>query len=477
MTHPARDTARERLAAGLAPIIEEIIASFALAGIAVGVVQDGATIFARGFGLRDLRTREPVVPTSLFHMASISKPFVATAIMQLVERGRLTLDTPVAGALPDFRLADERYRAITVQQMLSHLSGMPDTDDYGWDRPEEDEEALARYVRGLAPERLIANPGERYAYSNIAYEVLGALVARVSGQSFEAYLRDNVLRPLGMTASTFLKREVAPELATTPHLNVPRASVSPVYPYNRAHSPSSTLHSSAVEMGRWALANLNRGELDGRRILQAASYGLLWHPYVETGYGDPPEHVGLSWFLAEYRGHRTVEHGGADTGFETNLVLLPDLGAAVVVLSNSIPAPVGPITRVALDLLLGFEPEPPRPPVLLALAELLAQPGHEAALARYHELHAAHPGDYDFDPGQFYPAAELWFEIKQCREAINALRLALALEPNSDHGYELLGLAYHRCGEPAAARAALARALELNPTNSRAQTLLHKVSL
>jgi CubicO group peptidase (beta-lactamase class C family) len=171
------------LEAKLQPFVQHVVASFGVAGLAIGIVKSGELVYTQGFGLRNLGTQEPVTPHSLFHLASVSKPFVATAIVQLVEQGKMALDAPIVTYLPYFRLKDPRYKDITVQQMLSHTSGMPDTVDYHWYAPEDDAEALERYVRSLADEELIAAPGEKYAYSNIAFEVLGDLIAKVSGQN------------------------------------------------------------------------------------------------------------------------------------------------------------------------------------------------------------------------------------------------------------------------------------------------------
>jgi CubicO group peptidase (beta-lactamase class C family) len=106
-------------------------------------------------------------------MASITKPFVGTAIMQLVERGIVDLDAPVVQYLRYFQLADDRYNQITVRQMVTHASGMPDVEDYEWDKPQYDDGALERYVRSLTNQKLLFAPGERVQYSNMAYEVLG----------------------------------------------------------------------------------------------------------------------------------------------------------------------------------------------------------------------------------------------------------------------------------------------------------------
>ena len=220
-TAPSSQDLKAILEAKLQPFVQHVVESFGLAGLASGIVKSGELVYTQGFGVRSLETREPVTPRSLFHMASVSKPFVATAIVQLVEQGKLALDAPVATYLPYFRLKDPRSKEITVRQMLSHTSGMPDASDYHWYAPEDDEEALERYVRSLAGEELIAAPGEKYAYSNIAFEVLGDVIAKVAGQPFEAYVKAHILDPLEMHDSTFLRREVSPDLATTPHFGAP----------------------------------------------------------------------------------------------------------------------------------------------------------------------------------------------------------------------------------------------------------------
>lgn len=336
----------------LEELIQTTLATDKLAGLAVGLVQANAVVYTKGFGVRNLATGEPVTAESLFHMASVSKPFSATAIMQLVEQGKVTLEDPVIKHLPYFTLADERYPEITIRQLLNHTSGMPDTEDYEWEQPQTDEGALERYTRSLADQTLLGAPDEQFAYSNMAFEVLGDLIAKVSGLSFESYIKTQILTPLGMYQSTFLRSEVPAALATTPHVGTERAEVSPVYPYNRAHAPSSTLHSNAVEMCRWALANLNHGELDGARILQPASYDLLFQPYREMGSGWS---IGLSWFHANYKGHARISHGGDDPGYVTYIAMFPTQQAALAIMANSDEElfDFRPIANLAADLLLG----------------------------------------------------------------------------------------------------------------------------
>ena len=335
------------------PFIQDVLRAHELPGLAVGIVVDNEIVYARGFGVRSIETRDPISMTTIFHMASVSKPFVATGIVQLIEQGQVQLDTPVIAVLPYFKLDDDRYRDITVQQMLSHVSGMPDVEDHEWDKPQYDEGALERYVRSLSSEKLLFGPGDKVEYSNMAFECLGDVIAKVSEMSFDDYVKSHILNPAGMAESSFLKPEHLPGNWAAPHVRLLANLAWKGYPYNRMHGPSSTLHSSALEMCNWAITNLNRGNFQGNKILSPSSYELLWKPWAEI---SESEQVGLSWFLGEYRGERIIEHGGGDTGFRTHFVMLPDQRAAVVVLCNSIPAPVEEIAHSALDIILGYEP-------------------------------------------------------------------------------------------------------------------------
>jgi CubicO group peptidase (beta-lactamase class C family) len=346
-----------KYAARLGPSLEQIVREEKIPGLAVGIVEDGRLVYARGFGVRKLGDpATSVTAETLFHMASITKPFVATAVMQLVEQGKVDLDAPVTRYLPYFRLKDPRHESITVRQMLTHTSGMPDVEDYQWDKPEDDEGSLERYVRSLSDHELRWQPGSRFAYSNMAYEVLGDLVAKVSGTSFEDYVAARILKPLGMRSSTLLLKRADPGKLAIGYTRTKDGAVKPIahYPYNRAHTPSSNLHSNVEDMARWALANLNHGELDGRRILERSTHDLMWKPGAETG--QKGVRIGISWFLEESRGDRLVVHGGGDDGFLTYLWLCPDRKIGVIFMANSdYGPPMKRVREIIISTALGRE--------------------------------------------------------------------------------------------------------------------------
>ncbi len=413
----------------LTPFIEQVMQAYDLPGFAIGIVKDNKVVYAHGFGYKNIDTKEPVTTTTLFHMASISKPFVATAVMQLVEQGKIDLDAPVTTYLPYFKLNDERYTDITIQRMLSHISGMPDVEDYEWDNPQYDEGALERYVRGLTDKTMLFDPGKKYAYSNMAFECLGDVIAKVSGMSFADYEKKYILDPAGMKESTFLKPEHLPDNWASGHLRTTRTFAWEGYPYNRMHGPSSTLHSNAIEMCNWAIINMNRGTLAGKKILDPASYDLLWKPWFKIGGEDSEDAVGLSWFLGSHRGEKTISHGGGDTGFNSYLILVPERSSAVVVMCNYIPAPVRYLGEAALDMLLGFEPEGFKPPVSVPVLRVLSEKGRDEAVAVWNSLNQEHAEDYNFGQQQFYNMGAMSIMLDRVEDGEAVIRLLLEILP------------------------------------------------
>jgi CubicO group peptidase (beta-lactamase class C family) len=399
-------------------------------------------------------------------MASITKPFVATSIMQLVERGTLDLDAPVVKYLPYFRLADDRYNQITVRQMVTHTSGMPDVEDYEWDKPQYDDGALERYVRSLTNQKLLFAPGERVQYSNMAFEVLGDVVAKASGESFDDYVQRHILAPLQMTDSTLFLKQANPTLLTWGHELDEQGVPSPsrVFPYNRMHSPSSNLHSNVLDMARWAIANLNRGEREGRRILQASTYDIMWTPAHQLG-----------WWLGVYRGTRMITHEGGDTGYRTDLVLLPDKRIAVVWMQNADwAANDNSLTRAALDVALGVTPAPIRTRRSLeSTLPTYQRGGIDAALNQYRMLRKSPRAElYTFDEGALNAFGQYLIRQGHLRDAIRALETNVEMYPASGKAADALATAYEMDHNVPLAMHAYRTAVTLDPTLSHARDRL-----
>lgn len=311
-------------------------------GLSVGVVKEGQLIYSNSFGVMDVKSGKPLTPQAVQSMASVSKAFTATAIMQLVEANKLDVDQPLVAYLPYFQMADDRYTQVTIRHLLSHTAGMPALapEDFftEFENPEEDDGAAERLVRSLADVKLSSNPGETFTYSDTGYDVLADVIAKVSGELFEEYIKQHIFRPLGMNHSTFLLKEVDPSLLVSAHIVDPTTKQivhSPVFPYTRRHAPSSCLHSTVEDMSRWVIAQLNGGELEGQRILQATSQKQLWERLSTPGYGGIVDGYGWGWFLGEFKGHATATSIGAQPGVQTLAgLLVPDQKLGVIALGN-----------------------------------------------------------------------------------------------------------------------------------------------
>jgi CubicO group peptidase (beta-lactamase class C family) len=227
--------------------------------------------------------------------------------------------------------------------------------DYCWGRPETDEGALERYVRSpeVKEAHLLWGPSEgRFAYSNIGYEILGVVIAAVSGMPFEDYVRKNIFEPLDMKDSNLLSFERGiydkngqDDNLCTPHEKDEENHIvkAEYFPYNRAHGPSSTLTSNVFDLGKWGEAHLKY------RLLKRETYKLAWKEVALVPNNG--EHICLSWFRREQNGFVFFGHEGTDDGFRASFWLCPQLELSIAVCSNISGAPVKKINKQIFDLL------------------------------------------------------------------------------------------------------------------------------
>jgi CubicO group peptidase (beta-lactamase class C family) len=466
--------ASDEIGETLRPIVQQAMAQSEAPGLAIAVLRDGKAVHEESLGVLDLASRAPVTRETRFHTASVTKTFVAVAVLQLVEQGRVDLDAHPRKYLPYYEPTGPRAEGMTVRQLLSHISGVPNDDDTRFDRPDLDDGALERFVREASSRPLQSAPGERFGYSNVGYCILGDLVAKVSGQTIETYVKRHILEPLGMKDSSMLLSEAKLGPWARPYVvdDAYRVASAPFYPYNRRRGPSSALSSTLNDLERWAVANLNRGELEGRRILKAATYDEMWKPA-----GESFRQIGLGWFLWERGGERVVGHNGSDTGFVADVELLPGRGVGVIVLCNLDHGPYRPLAMAALDAALGKAPDVVfKPSLAKALYRVLAAEGVETAVARYRSLKQEQPPRYDFSE---WPLNDLAYKLAgsgKLADAISILRLNVEEHPSSANVYDSLADICQRAGDKACALENYRRALEKNPKNKKAAEMVEQLA-
>ena len=332
-------------------------------GLAVGIVKDGQLVYTKELGVANVDTGEPVTAETVFRLADIDAIPTAIAILQLAEQGKIDLDEPVTTYLPYFQLRDERYKDITVRHILEGRSGLHDAGDNAenWATYPSvtDEGAVERFVRGMAEDSLLFTsqlafaPGEGFERSYLAYIVLGDVIQKVSGQSYEEYVSENIFAPLGMENSTMLLSEVDPALLAAPHIvqegdfNIKTAKivVSDLVPYSREFAAADNFYSNLEDMARLLTALLNGGELDGVRILSPESVALLWTPTGPAGderglytgierSARVHQQFGLGGYMGDIAGCPVYHIFGMQLGYRANVMLCPDENLAVLVMGN-----------------------------------------------------------------------------------------------------------------------------------------------
>ncbi len=423
-------------------VLDEIIARWGIPGLAVGIVDRSDLIYTRTSGVQSLFTQSPVASTSIFCVASISKCFVATAVMRLAEQGLIDLDAPVVRYLPYFHLNDIRSGQITVRSILSHTSGIPDMDETEYDEfvshPEFDDGASERYVRGLCRRGMVSNPGEHFLYSNIGYNVLGDLISKVSGAPFEEYMNQNILHPAGMDDSTFYFPEVAGERLAVPHLRTPEMAVNPVYPYHRADAPASSLHSTLQDMCNWCITSLDQGTFRGQHILSEDQYRVMWTPVAPRNYPPFYEHTGLGWTLGHYGGLQTVSHGGRGFGWTDFLILLPEIRRGAVILSNEESSARESIVTAVVDIMLERIPEAGPVSWMIPISRALHTGGLRAAHDLCGEIIRIGGEGFLYKPGELISLAYQLVSAQKILLAIEVLRLNLEAFPDHQGTRQLL---------------------------------------
>lgn len=304
-------------------LLAGLMAERRIPGAVVAVVHDGKLVFARGYGVANLESGAPIDPaTTLFRVASVSKLFTTTAVMQLVEEGKLDLDTDVNQYLTQFQIPSDGFAPITLRHLLTHTPGFDDAFLHGSERLDAPAMPLGAYLAEHLPAR-VQPPGALLSYSNHGIALAGYVVEAVTGKPLRETLRERVLLPLGMTQSGFsLPNPPPPELATGYDWRGGRFVATELD--RMRWYPAGDLYTSAGEIARFMLAQLDLGRVPGSdaRILQEDTARTM----QARAFAAHPELGGWALGFDERRFHevRAIGHGGSWNGYGTELVLVPE---------------------------------------------------------------------------------------------------------------------------------------------------------
>ena len=343
------------------------------AGVAVAVIENGKIVYAKGYGVASAKTKKKVDANTLFAIASNSKSFTGAALAILVEEGKLDWNDKVVDHLPEFKMYDPYVTAnFNIIDLLTHRSGLdlgagdlmffPDGADF----------TALDVMKSFQYQEPTSAFRTKFDYDNLLYIVAGELIARKSGVSWPEFVESRIMNPIGMSSSVgnFQRLESKENLAEPHAIDDGELKViDHMVDMDPSAAAAGGIYSSVNDMSQWLLLQLNQGKYGqdlSKQIFNEQSQSTMWQPYTSMSFNPRPQgnvkshfsSYGLGWFIQDKNGYVTLEHTGGLPGMLSSTLLIPELNAGAVVLTNSDPGGYNFWTLRAsiTDALIGAEP-------------------------------------------------------------------------------------------------------------------------
>ena len=323
--------------------VTQALTDWDIPGAAVCVVKDGKVIVMKGYGVKEKGGNDAVDENTLFLIGSNTKAFTGTALAKLEAQKRLSLDDKVQKWMPDFKLRDEWMgKNIMIKDLLSHRLGFEtfQGDFTYWTSNLTRQQIIAK----MAKVKPLYAFRDQWGYCNAAFLTAGEIIPKVTGRSWEDYMRDSIFKPLGMNHTLALAAEMpnAPNTAKPHTLSREFETIKLNFPMIDNLAPAASIGSSVNDMSKWVMMLLNNGKVDGKTMIPASAIQKTRTPYSvlskRGAYRFNKSHYqlyGLGWFLGEYNGREIVSHTGGVNGFVTSVTLVPEENLGIVVLTNT----------------------------------------------------------------------------------------------------------------------------------------------
>ena len=344
-------------------LAKEALKNWRVPGLALAIVKDDRVFYLQGYGVRDVRNKEPITPDTVFPLASCTKSFTATMLGMLADDGKLGWDDPVRKHLPYFRLADPLAdREVTLRDLLAHRTGVGSHDLLWYKSPFGLEERIRRTCRLDLHHSFRSN----FTYQTIFFGAAGEAGAKAAATPWRDLIQRRLLDPLEMKNSRPTQPGPGEKLIMAePHSLDPMGKAVPMerYPLDQA-DPAGSIHATARDVAKYLRFQLSRGAWNGKRLISESNLAETHTPQIVLVLGEGgrrlnPDTVqmsyGLGWIIQDYRGHGMVLHGGVINGFRTQLTLIPKARLGIALMNNLDHTYMNyPLTNQLVDLMLGL---------------------------------------------------------------------------------------------------------------------------
>lgn len=470
----SREAAFARMVADRTPTY---LKELGVPGGAVAVIEDGKVILAQGFGVADTRKAVPVGPATLFNIGSTSKSVAAWGAMRLVFQKKLSLDDSVDARLTRWHLPASKFpvAGVTLRRLLSHTAGLSVDGYRGWG-PDDIlptlEQALSGQSNGAGAVAVVAAPGSKMAYSGGGYALMQLLIEETTGKPFADYMRDSILRPLGMTHSSFNLTPAVLGQASHAYDELGEETPTPRF----VEVAPGGMYASIEDMACYALASI--GTSQSRALLGPGTLDLMTSPAPVTdgqrGLGYAIQAAGTGF----PDGVERVGHDGGNRGWQSFFWVSRSKRDGLIVLTNASHG-----WNVSNQLVADWMEwkTGKRLPIPRSIAATILQPLHrdgvEAAIARYKELKATAPTDYLFNPGELNRPGYSLLRKGRVRDAVALWELNAREYPEDWNVHDSLGDGYAASGPEFKDKAisSFNRSLALNPANAHAREMIARL--
>ncbi len=304
-------------------IVKQMMEKQKIVGLSLAVIKNGETVTNKGYGLAHVELNVPVTSETVIRLGSVSKQFFTTAIMTLVEEGKLDIEDTVHKFFPD---APETWLPIKIKHLMSHTSGLQrEGPAYDNNKIQPDLDV----IKSAYNLPLVFKTGEKYQYCNLAYFMLAEIIKQVSGMPWQDYIQAKLFQPAGMT-NTYLTEfhPIIPNRANG-YMHKKDTLINATAMY--AIRPSGGFLSTSSDMIKW-----DKAIRENKIILKKDNWEKLWQPFIKTSdRADVKEYYGFGWTIDEYKGHKVILHGGANVGFRSVYARFVNDGFSIVILTNT----------------------------------------------------------------------------------------------------------------------------------------------
>lgn len=432
------------------------------------VAEKGKVIFAKGFGMADMEWEIPNQTDTKFRIGSVTKQFTAALIMQMVEEGKIKLDGKITDYLPDYR--KDTGGKVTIHQLLNHTSGIPSYTGLPnfFSEISRNPYSVDDFVKKYASGDLEFEPGSKFNYNNSGYFLLGAIVEKVSGKSYDAVLKERIFEPLQMKNSGYdVHAEILPKRAHGYQKSPNGYSNAPYLDMSLPYAAGS-LYSTVEDLLKWDQS------LYEDKILSAESKKLMFTPGLSNyGYGFSIEDKPVGNTAQKIK---VIQHSGGINGFNSLMTRLVDNRRTIIILDNvGMGNYHGKITSAISKILSGQPFDQPKKSISETLMPLASEKGAAAAIAEYRKLKSSSAAMYDFSEDELNGLGYNLLRTKRVKDAVEIFKLNVEMFPASSNPYDSLGEAYLADNQKDLALANYKKALAIDPKNASALQAVNQI--